>query len=195
MPGQQYLVDDTAAWPSPGLILGSRGSDRFLAVTPRSFSFDAVDTDADNSGVHMPTDYDRFMADVWVGVVLTLMVFSCLCCMCSCMLYHRFQEWKRGVLAAAAGREHSENGPLPEEALPNYTLVSGLPSYDEALQQWRAARVHRKSSVSKMAEAIQAAAAKTPPPAPLRRLSVLEFLLHYKGQKTVPNLSRHVAEV
>jgi hypothetical protein len=91
------------------------------------------------------------------------------------------------VLAAAAAREAGEGGPLPEEALPNYTLVSGLPSYDEALQQWRAARVHRKSSVAKMAEAIQAAAAKTPPPATLRRLSVLEFLLHYKpGQRTVP---------
>jgi len=98
------------------------------------------------------------------------------------------------VLAAAAAREIGENGPLPEEALPNYTLVSGLPSYDEALQQWRAARVHRKSSVSKMAEAIQAAAAKTPPPAPLRRLSVLEFLLNYKGQKTV-STPRHVADV
>lgn len=98
------------------------------------------------------------------------------------------------VLAAAAAREMGENGPLPEEALPNYTLVSGLPSYDDALQQWRAARVHRKSSVSKMAEAIQAAAAKSPPPAPLRRLSVLEFLLNYKGQKTV-STPRHVADV
>lgn len=90
------------------------------------------------------------------------------------------------VLAAAAARENGDGGPLPEEALPNYTLVSGLPSYDEALQQWRAARVHRKSSVAKMAEAVQAAAAKAPPPAPLRRLSVLEFLLHYKGQRTIP---------
>ncbi|XP_059477768.1 uncharacterized protein LOC132198046 [Neocloeon triangulifer] len=193
-PGQ-HLVDDTGAWAAPGVILGSGGSDRFLqlAVTPRTYN--AFDDD-DGGGIHMPSEYDRFMADVWVGVVLTLMVFSCLCCMCSCMLYHRFQEWKRGVLAAAAAREGGENGPLPEEALPNYTLVSGLPSYDEALQQWRAARVHRKSSVSKMAEAIQVAAAKTPPPAPLRRLSVLEFLLNYKGQKTVPSVvNRHIADV
>jgi uncharacterized Fe-S cluster-containing radical SAM superfamily protein len=39
--------------------------------------------------------YERFLADVWVGVVLTLMVLSCVCCVCSCLLYHRFQQWKR----------------------------------------------------------------------------------------------------
>lgn len=39
--------------------------------------------------------YDRFLADVWVGIVLTLMVLSCVCCVCSCLLYHRFQQWKR----------------------------------------------------------------------------------------------------
>jgi len=89
-PGQ-YLVDDAGAWAAPGVILGSGGTDRFLVVTPRTFT-----VDSDDGGVHLPSDYDRFMADVWVGVVLTLMVFSCLCCMCSCMLYHRFQEWKRG---------------------------------------------------------------------------------------------------
>jgi hypothetical protein len=91
-PGQ-YLVDDSGAWSAPGVILGSGGSDRFLVVTPRTYM---LDRELDDEGIHLPTDYDRFMADVWVGVVLTLMVFSCLCCMCSCMLYHRFQEWKRG---------------------------------------------------------------------------------------------------
>lgn len=40
-------------------------------------------------------EYEQFLADVWVGVVLTLMVLSCVCCMCSCLLYHKFQQWKR----------------------------------------------------------------------------------------------------
>ena len=40
-------------------------------------------------------EYEQFLADVWVGVVLTLMVLSCVCCVCSCLLYHKFQQWKR----------------------------------------------------------------------------------------------------
>lgn len=40
-------------------------------------------------------EYEQFLADVWVGIVLTLMVLSCICCMCSCLLYHKFQQWKR----------------------------------------------------------------------------------------------------
>lgn len=40
-------------------------------------------------------EYEQFLADLWVGIVLTLMVLSCVCCMCSCLLYHKFQQWKR----------------------------------------------------------------------------------------------------
>lgn len=40
-------------------------------------------------------EYEQFLADVWVGIVLTLMVLCCVCCMCSCLLYHKFQQWKR----------------------------------------------------------------------------------------------------
>lgn len=42
-----------------------------------------------------PVAYEQFLADVWIGIVLTLMVLSCVCCMCSCLLYHKFQQWKR----------------------------------------------------------------------------------------------------
>lgn len=41
------------------------------------------------------TQYEQLLADVWVGVVLTLLLLSCVCCMCSCLLYHKFQQWKR----------------------------------------------------------------------------------------------------
>lgn len=40
------------------------------------------------------SDYEQFLADVWVGIVLTLMVLSCVCFMCSCLIYHKFQQWK-----------------------------------------------------------------------------------------------------
>lgn len=44
-------------------------------------------------------EYEQFLADVWVGIVLTLMVLSCVCFMCSCLIYHKFQQWKsRGEL-------------------------------------------------------------------------------------------------
>lgn len=39
-------------------------------------------------------EYEQFLADLWVGIILTLMVLSCVCCMCSCLLYHKFQQWK-----------------------------------------------------------------------------------------------------
>lgn len=42
----------------------------------------------------MGADYEQFLADVWVGIVLTLMVLSCVCFMCSCLIYHKFQQWK-----------------------------------------------------------------------------------------------------
>lgn len=41
------------------------------------------------------SEYEQFLADVWVGIILTLIVLSCVCCMCSCLLYHKFQQWKR----------------------------------------------------------------------------------------------------
>lgn len=39
-------------------------------------------------------EYEQFLADVWVGIVLTLMVLSCVCFMCSCLIYHKIQQWK-----------------------------------------------------------------------------------------------------
>ncbi|XP_072388984.1 protein commissureless 2 homolog [Diabrotica undecimpunctata] len=78
-------------------------------------------------------EYEQFLADVWVGIVLTLMVLSCVCFMCSCLIYHKFQQWKTRVIEARnAG--NIETG-LPESELPSYTIASGLPTYEEALQQ------------------------------------------------------------
>lgn len=39
-------------------------------------------------------EYNRFMGDVWVGIVLTLMIVTSIFCMCACFLYHKFRQWK-----------------------------------------------------------------------------------------------------
>ncbi|XP_047000496.1 protein commissureless 2 homolog [Schistocerca americana] len=82
-------------------------------------------------------DYERIMADVWVGAVLTLLIFSCICCVCSCLLYHKFRQWKTRVQARGLAEAASAVG---------YTLVSGLPSYDEALDQLRRTRLQLTQS-------------------------------------------------
>lgn len=76
--------------------------------------------------------YEQFLADVWVGIVLTLMVLSCVCFMCSCLIYHKFQEWKQRV--DNSGTSNVEAG-MSEAELPSYTIASGLPTYEEALEQ------------------------------------------------------------
>jgi len=40
------------------------------------------------------SEKEILLTDVWVGVVLSLMVLSCVCCVCSCFIYHKFQQWK-----------------------------------------------------------------------------------------------------
>lgn len=46
-------------------------------------------------GINTEGDYDRFIGDVWVGVVLTLMIVTSIFCMCACFLYHKFRQWKQ----------------------------------------------------------------------------------------------------
>ncbi|XP_030752455.1 protein commissureless 2 homolog [Sitophilus oryzae] len=86
--------------------------------------------------------YQEFLTDVWVGIVLTLMVVSCVCFMCSCLVYHKIQEWK--------DRAHQSHIPNNQEAgsvesdLPSYTIVSGLPTYEEALEQLKKVKEQRQ---------------------------------------------------
>jgi uncharacterized Fe-S cluster-containing radical SAM superfamily protein len=74
-----------------------------VAMNPSQHNFTVLVTELDDVAVvpeagtsFREDEYERFLADVWVGVVLTLMVLSCVCCICSCLLYHKFQQWKRG---------------------------------------------------------------------------------------------------
>ncbi|CAG9767643.1 unnamed protein product [Ceutorhynchus assimilis] len=84
--------------------------------------------------------YEQFLADVWVGIVLTLMVLSCVCFMCSCLIYHKFHECKQRVLDATRNQSNLEAGTF-ETDLPSYTIASGLPTYEEALEQLRKVQI------------------------------------------------------
>lgn len=73
-----------------------------VAMNLAQHNFTVLVTEVDDVAVVPDTgtkyreeEYERFLADVWVGIVLTLMVLSCVCCICSCLLYHKFQQWKR----------------------------------------------------------------------------------------------------
>ncbi|XP_015588155.1 protein commissureless 2 homolog [Cephus cinctus] len=138
-------------------------------------------------------EYEQFLADVWVGVVLTLMVLSCVCCMCSCLLYHKFQQWKRHVLEqrAAAARDMDGRG-ADNESLPSYTLVSGLPSYEEALEQLKMVQALRRGESGCEIKQIEAESPTSQGATStigqnqanqMSRLSVAEFLQLYKMQQ------------
>lgn len=132
-------------------------------------------------------EYEQFLADVWVGIVLTLMVLCCVCCMCSCLLYHKFQQWKRSV--EERRREDLEAANAESESLPSYTIVSGLPSYEEALEQLKKVK-ELTSSPSSSASKDQAIAVSTKTEETARSLacsqqmqtiSVIELFQLYKN--------------
>lgn len=65
------------------------------ATLRKNFSYLINDFYDEEPSTEIDPEYEQFLADVWVGIVLTLMVLCCVCCMCSCLLYHKFQQWKR----------------------------------------------------------------------------------------------------
>ncbi|XP_030566473.1 protein commissureless 2 [Drosophila novamexicana] len=87
-------------------------------------------------------EYDKFMNEVWIGIVFTLILISMVFCICSCFLYHQFRTWKRNYHNNANSSsqctiidiEALKLQPDAEDPVPEYTLVSGLPSYEAALE-------------------------------------------------------------
>ncbi|XP_032290029.1 protein commissureless 2 [Drosophila virilis] len=87
-------------------------------------------------------EYDKFMNEVWIGIVFTLILISMVFCICSCFLYHQFRTWKRNYHSNANSSsqctiidiEALKLQPDSEDPVPEYTLVSGLPSYEAALE-------------------------------------------------------------
>ncbi|XP_068141615.1 LOW QUALITY PROTEIN: protein commissureless 2 [Drosophila tropicalis] len=89
-------------------------------------------------------EYDKFMNEVWIGIVFTLILISMVFCICSCFLYHQFRTWKRNYHNTNASNSSTQCTIVDIEALklhpdiedpvPEYTLVSGLPTYEAALE-------------------------------------------------------------
>lgn len=163
-------------------------------IVSRNFSI--IVSEIETGDVVPYDDYDRIFTDLWVGVVLTLMVLSCIGCLCSCFLYHKFQQWKCHVLESRGLGGDPENGGFDVESLPSYTLVTGLPTYEEALEQLRQVKKAMeaeasstvKEAVTDSGDAATTAATQTDPQQPptpppvttLARLSVDELLQFYR---------------
>ncbi|XP_037033959.1 uncharacterized protein LOC119072774 [Bradysia coprophila] len=85
-----------------------------------------------------PDEYERFVNDMWIGIVLTMLMVIIVFSLCTWYMYHKFQQWKRHHDARLRMPNSTPGGLGSDiECLPNYTLVSGLPTYDDALEQIR----------------------------------------------------------
>ncbi|XP_017465810.1 PREDICTED: uncharacterized protein LOC108358831 [Rhagoletis zephyria] len=135
---QKYIkIDNSPVVDSPLPV--EDNMDLFGIPPPNHVSIDSSGFDTVDE-LHRQLEYDKFMNEVWIGIVLTLILISMVFCICSCFLYHQFRTWKRNYRNTVA---HSRNGlnseitklhPELEDPVPEYTLVSGLPSYEAALE-------------------------------------------------------------
>ncbi|KAK6619313.1 hypothetical protein RUM44_003695 [Polyplax serrata] len=81
--------------------------------------------------------YEQLLADVWVGIVLTLLLLSCVC-------------FLRNTEETDLGTRNSIN--IDCESLPSYTIASGLPTYEEAIQMDK--KVEKPDSLMKQDSSI-----------------------------------------
>ncbi|XP_050529184.1 protein commissureless 2-like [Daktulosphaira vitifoliae] len=72
--------------------------------------------------------------DVWINAILSTLALSCAACVCLCFLYCKIQQWKH---EAEQRRRAKIGSNYDDESLPSYTIVTGLPSYDEAVEWMR----------------------------------------------------------
>ncbi|XP_059216310.1 uncharacterized protein LOC106092403 [Stomoxys calcitrans] len=89
-------------------------------------------------------EYSRVVSDIWIGVILTLLIVSVIFFICACFLYHKFQQWKNSYRTSNSEPvEVCRNCPpnYEVESLPSYTIVSGLPTYDDAIEEFRKAGI------------------------------------------------------
>ncbi|SPP89730.1 protein commissureless 2 [Drosophila guanche] len=118
---------------------------------PRNSSEAAMDFDVANHVIldgstvdqlQQQLEYDKFMNEVWMGIVFTMILISLVFCICSCFLYHQFRTWKHNnrsnpnnsTQCTIVDIEALKLHPDAADPVPEYTLVSGLPSYEAALE-------------------------------------------------------------
>lgn len=71
-----------------------------------------------------------------------------------------------------------------EESLPSYTIVTGLPSYDQAMEQFRQLRTIRRASSPKLSGIEENE--NIPPRITFARLSLGEIFQFYKVDPNLP---------
>ncbi|XP_052128050.1 protein commissureless 2 homolog [Frankliniella occidentalis] len=143
-PPMPEVADGPEARPVLPALLAAAGPTPDLALLPQA---DIAGLEFDGVQVH---DSDRFA----MGMVTTLLLL-CVACLGGCSVYTCLRAWSR-YHALSAPAEKAD----PESPLPNYTLVSGLPTYDEALDQLQQRRELRRSSSAQRAIELAVAAAR-----------------------------------
>ncbi|XP_013111984.1 protein commissureless 2 [Stomoxys calcitrans] len=123
---------------SPLLTAEALGSDNmdFVGLSPQHVVIDSQSYDE----LQKIVEHDQLMNEVWIGIVLILILISMIFCFCSCFLYHQFRVWKRNYRTTMTQNEEEDNVKINldiEDPVPEYTLVSGLPSYEAALELLR----------------------------------------------------------
>lgn len=48
-------------------------------------------------------EYARFVSDMWIGIVLTMLMVFIVFALCFWYMYHKFQQWKQSCKFAASG--------------------------------------------------------------------------------------------
>lgn len=43
----------------------------------------------------LPHEYDRFVNDMWIGIILTILMVFIVFTLCSWYMYHKLKQWKR----------------------------------------------------------------------------------------------------
>ncbi|XP_037939187.1 protein commissureless 2 [Teleopsis dalmanni] len=108
-----------------------------MEFTPNHVAIDSSGFDTIDE-LQKQLEYDKFMNEVWMGIVLTLILITLVFCVCSCFLYYQFKTWKRNYHNTVQQNQHDIEAvklhPNLDDPVPEYTLVSGLPSYEAALE-------------------------------------------------------------
>uniref|UniRef100_A0A8D8C535 Protein commissureless n=1 Tax=Culex pipiens TaxID=7175 RepID=A0A8D8C535_CULPI len=110
---------------------------------------------------------------LWIGAVMVLLVLSGLFCVCSCYLYYKYRRWQKCVSITSC-HQTAHGGTLvgdvespppydPETTtttLPSYTVASGLPSYEDAVEH-----IYRQQQLQR----------QNPPPASVHPPATVKF--------------------
>lgn len=136
------LVDNIIFINEPTIFLDLNDSASILGVDG--------DIRQDVAYRHLAAVDGHAISEIYIVLALALMVFSSVTCVCFCLLYHKYQQWHEHILESTPQQTVNIVQQLDDDTLPSYTIVTGLPSYEEAIAQLREMRLVRQSSVPVM---------------------------------------------